>query len=43
MPVLDERDVTHAGKKACSFRAEENQEVADFHARYYGVAKGVLA
>jgi quercetin dioxygenase-like cupin family protein len=43
MPVLDERDVAHAGKKTCNFRAEDIQESADFRAGYNDVANVVLS
>jgi gentisate 1,2-dioxygenase len=43
MPVLDERDVAHSGKKTCNFRAEDIQESADFRAGYDVTPNVVLA
>lgn len=43
MPVLDERDFAHAGKKTCNFRAEDIQESADFRSGYNEAANVVLA
>ncbi len=43
MPVLDERDFAHAGKKTCNFRAEDIQESADFRIDYDAAANVVLS